>query len=1232
MNRFSRTIPWRLLLCGWLAVIGVIAVAQALLGQGTQEDYERADRLRERFRDKVFRTDVEPRWFGAGKGWYRVQTAKDRYEYVVFDASNATRKLAFDHEEMAQTIRELTQSAPRSENLGITDLVFGENEALTQFRLKDKTWKRESAAEPWKSAETPRADDAPRSNRRQRENQSSDGKWRIFVRDHNLWLQSPKDDTEEQLTFDGNQVDAYQEQIHWSPDSSRFIAFQREQLPTRQLHLIESSPKNSLYPVVHRLDYAKPGDRLPKTRLRLFDIAARTSKSVADDLFPNPWRLTKFRWSADSREFRFIYNQRSHQTLRLVGVDGETGTARAIIDETSPTFIDYAYKQYSHQLKASREIVWMSERDGWNHLYLYDEKTGRVKNQITKGDWVVRRVDHVDEDRRVVWFQAGGVVPGQDPYYLHACRVNLDGTGLVVLTSSDGTHRVRYSPDRRFLVATHSRVDQAPITELRNGRDGSLIAVLERADTGELEAAGWRTPEPFAAKGRDGVTDIYGVIYRPSNFSQDLSYPVIEHIYAGPHGSHVPKSFQAYRSSQSLAELGFVVVRIDGMGTSNRSKAFHDVCWQNLKDAGFPDRILWMKEAAQRYPYLDLNRVGIYGGSAGGQNTVSALLHHGDFYRVGVADCGCHDNRIDKIWWNELWMGWPIGPHYRENSNATHAEKLDGKLFLTVGELDRNVDPSSTLQLVDALIRANKDFEFLLVPGAGHGVGDSSPYLKRKRRDFFVRHLHDVTPRRQQRSLHLTDEVRQAWEFDDFYRKHLDNDGFPIVSSSAVSDYALREADYLIDRMLVGREDIRRALIDLRFRFSVMAYNEFTTDVPEHASLKPKDFWDRRARGLGATLSRPSVSCGEENLLQYPGDPYEGENILIHEFAHAMHEAIRTFDPDFDKRLEAVYQQAMEEGLWKGKYASSNRYEYWAECVQSYFDDNREHDASHNHVDTRAELKNYDPRIYDLINETYRDNPWRYLPPRQRKTAGHLTGYDFENAPAFEWPEHLVEALARRGETVAGERLNEVIKRNIAGWNVWVDIQLLEGFDEKLGRKALKLLEHQLYGITLLMPPDRLESLQTVAIRLDRESKTLKGIQYHPSERWLRNNGHDPRVAKMVHFPRAANFVSRSLFATQPRVLLHELAHAYHDQILGFDHEAIREAYEAARDGGQYEAVQHIRGRTIRHYALTDHKEYFAEGTEAYFGANDFYPYVRAELQEHDPQLYELLKEIWGEL
>jgi dipeptidyl aminopeptidase/acylaminoacyl peptidase len=382
----------------------------------------------------------------------------------------------------------------------------------------------------------------------------------------------------------------------------------------------------------------------------------------------------------------------------------------------------------------------MSERDGWCHLWLYDSKNGRVKNQITNGAWPVREVLHVDDAKREVWFLASGLREKEDPYHEHLCRVNFDGSGFKQLTSGDGKHRVEFSPNREFFIDTWSRADMPPLMELRHSNDGSLVCDLEKADASALLAAGWTIPEHFVAKGRDGKTDIHGVIVKPSNFDPAKKYPIVENIYAGPHGSFAPKEFSRLMGHHVIAELGFIVVQMDGMGTNHRGKAFHDVCWKNIKDAGFPDRKLWIKEAAKTRPWMDLSRVGIYGGSAGGQNAMRALLDHHDFYQVAVADCGCHDNRMDKIWWNEQWMGWPVDESYVKSSNKEDAHKLQGHLLLIVGELDTNVDPASTTQVVAALQKAGKTFDFMPIAGAGHGAAET-PYGSRLRMEFLVRHL-----------------------------------------------------------------------------------------------------------------------------------------------------------------------------------------------------------------------------------------------------------------------------------------------------------------------------------------------------------------------------------------------------------------------------------------------------------------------------------------------------------
>jgi dipeptidyl-peptidase 4 len=575
---------------------------------------------------------------------------------------------------------------------------------------------------------------------------SPDGVWQAFLESHNVFIREISTGDTHQLSENGIDGNAYQGRFYWSPDSKRLVVMQRRDGERREIVMVESSPRDQIQPKLHTMRYDKPGDEIDVARPRLFDIEAKTAVPISEELMPTPWSISDLQWKADSSGFTFLFNQRGHQVLRVIEVNATSGAVRPIIDEQSPTFIDYSGKRFLRRLEATNELIWMSERDGWNHLYLIDSESGSVKSRITTGQWVVRKVERVDEQNRQVWFSAGGIRPEQDPYYLHLCRVNFDGTGLTVLTEGDGTHDWTFSPDDEHILDNYSRVDMPTVTEMRRTSDGSLVCELERADWSALIATGWIPPERFVAKGRDGVTDIHGIIVRPTNFDPTKTYPVIEYIYAGPHSAFVPKSFNRMSSLYKMAELGFILVQMDGMGTSHRSKAFHDVCWQNIGDSGFPDRILWMQAAAATYPHMDIERVGIYGGSAGGQSALRALLAHGDFYDAAACDCGCHDNRVDKIWWNEQWMGWPIGPHYEEQSNVTQAHRLQGDLFLIVGELDRNVDPASTMQVVDALIRADKDFDLLVVPGAGHGAGGSA-YGRRRQADFFVRSLLDVEPR-----------------------------------------------------------------------------------------------------------------------------------------------------------------------------------------------------------------------------------------------------------------------------------------------------------------------------------------------------------------------------------------------------------------------------------------------------------------------------------------------------
>ena len=603
-----------------------------------------------------------------------------------------------------------------------------------------------------------KAPDKPKKRQTPTEVDSPNKKWAAFVRDDELWVRNEETEAETRLTTDASAKNSFRRsairdramgmnynkpdypetlpEVWWSPDSKKLIAAQTTVVVEPRVHYVETAPKDQLQPKSQSYPYLKAGDEIPTKTLRLFDVGTLKEIAVDQQLLANPWSLGNQRWEPDSSRFTVLYNQRGHQVLRVLAIDADSGKVSTLVNEESETFINYSNKTLLRFLDKTNELIWMSERSGWNHLYLYDAQTGEVKNAITSGEWVVRGVDKVDPDNRVIHFRACGIHKEQDPYHIHHCRVNFDGSDLTILTEGDGTHEIQWSPDRSWFVDTWSRVDLPPNHELRDA-DGKLVAKLETCDANEIG----NLPMRFTAKGRDGETDIYGIIHWPRPGARSTVYPVVENIYAGPHGQHVPKAFRSrYGHQHQLCERGFIVVQIDGMGTNWRSKAFLDVAWKNLGDAGFPDRIAWMRAAAEKFKNMDLERVGIYGGSAGGQNAAGAVIAHGDFYKAAVADCGCHDNRMDKIWWSEAWMGWPLSDHYSESSNVDQAHQLTGKLMLVVGAQDRNVDPASTLQVADALIKADKDFDLLVIPGAGHGSAESK-YGSRRRLEFLVEHL-----------------------------------------------------------------------------------------------------------------------------------------------------------------------------------------------------------------------------------------------------------------------------------------------------------------------------------------------------------------------------------------------------------------------------------------------------------------------------------------------------------
>jgi dipeptidyl aminopeptidase/acylaminoacyl peptidase len=757
--------------------------------------YSRAEQLQGQAKGRVFKATITPHWFaGNTKFWYRNDTKGGTKDFVVVDAEKGTRLAAFDHDKLAAALAQAAGGKFQGAALPFSTIEFIDNGKAVRFSVEGKAWQCDlttyectrAAAGPPEEIELPaptaedgldhsqnsydpypaeelspeesavqkkgQAKDQKKGKGNQptaREAKSPDMKWTAFIKDRNVWLRDAEG-KETQVTDNGVEGDAYTA-VGWSPDSKAVVAFRSTPGDDKTVYLFESSPKDQLPAKIHERPYPRPGDKFATHEMWLINVADMKSTKV--DIERIDFRgIPRLRWNKDNLHFTFEKTDRGHQRFRVVEVDARSGNTRSIIDEKADVMVNHYADGQGNTVKNhtfflqyfddTGELLYLSEMDGWKHLYLIDAKTAQLK-QITKGEWVVRKIEKVDAQKRQIWFLASGKNTEQDPYLLHYFRINFDGSGLVALTDGNGTHTIEYSPDAKYLIDTYSRVDMAPRHELRRVADGSKVCDLEKADVSALEATGWRFPEVFSAKGRDGQTDIWGIVCRPQNFDPKKKYPVIEYIYAGPHSSHVPKTFSAYRQMAALAELGFIVVQIDGMGTMNRSRAFHDVCWKNLADAGFPDRILWIKALAQKYAYVDISRVGIYGTSAGGQNALGALLFHPEFYKVAVAACGCHDNRLDKSSWNESWMGL-MGPHYAANSNITHAPKLQGRLLLIVGEMDTNVPPESTYRVVDALIKAKKDFDLIVVPGMGHSSG--GPHGERRKNDFFVQHLLGVVP------------------------------------------------------------------------------------------------------------------------------------------------------------------------------------------------------------------------------------------------------------------------------------------------------------------------------------------------------------------------------------------------------------------------------------------------------------------------------------------------------
>ena len=583
----------------------------SLWAQGTVEDYNRAYALREKYNAKhVLYAGVVPHWVDQTSAfWYVRQTEKGK-EYVKVDAASKKRTALFDQQKMAAALTEKAGREINAYNLPLQNCRLNISLDTLCFQLDGKFWAYsiknnrlldEGAIPPrGKERHWMEVDDEKEG----RPVTSPDGKWTAFIKNDNVYVREVATGKEKQLSQDGTLSNYYSSYIQWSPDSKSVVSCRIRPVEKRYVYYVESSPADQAQPKLHKQEYAKPGDELRFKVPCIFEVESGRRLIPSTELFSHQYELSGLMWNADSKAITFEYNERGHKVYRVLEMSVVDGSVRTLIEEKEEKYVNYP-RIYRNYLSDGKRIIWSSERDNYNHLYLYDRATGKPLNQITKGEWYVRGVQQVDEANEVIYFSANGMKKGEDPYLIHYYKINFDGSNLVELTPEEGMHQCWYSSDYKYLVDVYSKVDQAPIAVLRDAKNGKIRMQLDKADISALLANGWKAPEVFSAKGRDGKTDMWGVIYRPSNFDPSKKYPVIEYIYSGPGDQYVPKTFSSYNWwMTSLAELGFIVVQVDGMTTSFRSKEFEEVCYKNLKDAGLPDHIAWIKAAAQKYPYM----------------------------------------------------------------------------------------------------------------------------------------------------------------------------------------------------------------------------------------------------------------------------------------------------------------------------------------------------------------------------------------------------------------------------------------------------------------------------------------------------------------------------------------------------------------------------------------------------------------------------------------------------
>ena len=756
------------------AVLSVPAAAQqrAL----TDADYGRAAHALAPWTSPlVFGASVQPTWLAADRFWYRTSSATGTH-FILVDPARGTRTAAFDQAKLAAGLSVAAGATYSGNALPFTQLEYLPNGSIRvqvaarAFDCNTETGRCGAAMDDREAAAA-----APMGRRRRpgqlAEVRSPDGKRAAFIRDYNLWVKDLAGGHERQLTTDGVKSFGYATDnagwthsdrpiVAWSPDSRKIATFQQDERGVGLMHLVST---NTNHPVLSSWAYPLPGDSIITTIQRVvidvdaatvtrFRMPADQHRSTLCDDISCGGDFTDVQWYPDGSHIAFVSSSRDHRTATLRIADVATGSIRDVFSETVRTQYESGTASVNWRvLPASNEVLWFSERDDWGNVYLYDLDSGQLKSQVTTGPGNVTQLLRVDEKSRTLWYGCVGKVPGVDPYFRGLCRIGMNGKGFAVLTPEVGDHDVSFAPSGNYFVDTYSQPNVAPVSVLRDA-NGSLITTLEHADITRLLASGWKPPTPITVKARDGRTDLYGLMFTPSSLDSTRKYPVVNYIYPGPQtGSVGSRSFSPARGdNQALAELGFIVVAIDGMGTPWRSKSFHDAYYGKMGDNTLPDQVAGMKELASRYAFIDLDKAGIWGHSGGGFATADAMFKYPDFFKVGIAESGNHDNRVYEDDWGERYQGLlernAGTDNYAAEANQTYAKNLKGKLLLAHGTLDDNVPPNNTTLVVDALIKANKDFDLIMLPNQAHGYGAMAPYMMRRRWDYFVKNLMGAEP------------------------------------------------------------------------------------------------------------------------------------------------------------------------------------------------------------------------------------------------------------------------------------------------------------------------------------------------------------------------------------------------------------------------------------------------------------------------------------------------------